>query len=308
MLRHRPPKQLQRPRPKLLRDPDDLHLYAARGDPPESAWPGRKVDETDVKRACGEPRDWFRAGHRLEAHKRVWAEFYDAREKRRRFDRGFQWSQVLILGDFGAGKTTLAALMAYQYFRLGHPVFSNASLLFGWRLERERMYTAMGFMPANSVLLIDESSAALSSYMGGGVGVSSFVEMNLNTRKRNCKVFYMSAMDRKIAFDIRHDCTHVWLPVSKDKIDTSEVAVTHTGKRPPPHSDRNNFRMAWHVWEGLSVQKGQHHRGQGRRGWVRSARLHEVHRGRERQERLSAQRHVRAGGRRRGQGWPTPTW
>ena len=36
--------------------------------------------------AAGDPRDWFRYGHRLRAYERAWAEFMDAR--RRRFDTG----------------------------------------------------------------------------------------------------------------------------------------------------------------------------------------------------------------------------
>ena len=51
------------------------------------------------------------------------------------------WDQILVLGDYGAGKTTTAIKMAYLFYRLGHPVFSNASCLFGWHLEREEMYT-----------------------------------------------------------------------------------------------------------------------------------------------------------------------
>ena len=38
--------------------------------------------------AAGDPRDWFRYGHRLRAYERAWAEFMDAR-RRRRFDTGF---------------------------------------------------------------------------------------------------------------------------------------------------------------------------------------------------------------------------
>ena len=51
-------------------------------------------------------------------------------------------------------------------------------------------------MPANSVLLIDESSAALASRVGHGVSVSSFVEMNLKNTASHCVVVYMSAQDR----------------------------------------------------------------------------------------------------------------
>ena len=67
-------------------------------------------------------------------------------------------------------------------------MFSNASCLFGWHLEHEQMYTAMGFMPKNSLLLIDEGSAHLSSRLGSGVAITSFSEMKLNSRKANAQV------------------------------------------------------------------------------------------------------------------------
>ena len=92
-------------------------------------------------------------------NEQAWYEFMDAR-RRRRFDTGFNWNQILVLGDYGAGKTSLAIKMARHWFGLGHAVFSNASCLFGWHLDHEEMYTAMGFMPANSVLRIDESSCS----------------------------------------------------------------------------------------------------------------------------------------------------
>ena len=105
----------------------------------------------------------------------AWAEFIDARRRRKSLFPGFRWNQILIIGEFGAGKTALATFMARHYFGLGHPVFSNAGLLFGWRLNRETVYTSMGRVPRNSVIVIDESSAALSSRMGAGVSVDTFV-------------------------------------------------------------------------------------------------------------------------------------
>ena len=76
------------------------------------------------------------------------------------------------------------------------------------------MYTALLFVPKNSVLLFDESSAHLSSRVGHGVAVSSFAESNLNTRKKNCIMVYMSAHDWEIAPAIRRNCREVWMPVS----------------------------------------------------------------------------------------------
>ena len=236
----------------VLRDPPEVKRFAKRGDPPIDRWPGRIVTSQDLMAASGDPRDWFRYGHRLKAYEQAWMEFADARRRRRNFTSGFEWNQILVLGDFGSGKTTLAIHLARHFFGLGHPVFSNASCLFGWHLEHEEMYTAMGFMPANSVLLIDESSAALASRVGHGVAVSSFVEMNLNTRKRNCVVVYMTAQDWEIAPSIRRSCKEVWMPVAKDDMD---LEAGMPGRSIEPANNPDNFRLAWHVWDDYPYRK-----------------------------------------------------
>ena len=237
---------------QTLRDPPDLQQYAARGDPPVEEWPGRLVTTQDLQMAHGDPRDWFRYGHRLQAYEESWREFVDARRKRRNFMAGFSWNQILVIGDYGAKKTTLAVHLARHYFGLGHAVFSNASCLFGFRLEREQMYTALGSMPKNSVLLIDESSAALASGVGHGVAVSSFGEMNLNIRKQNCIVVYMSAQDWMIAPVIRRDCKEVWMPVKDDDLDIDDDGMPSSRRA---CDDPNNFRMAWHVWDDYPYRK-----------------------------------------------------
>ena len=236
----------------VLRDPAEVKQYARRGDPPIARWPGRVVTRRDLMAASGDPRDWFRYGHRLNAYEDAWMEFVDARRRRRNFTSGFEWNQILVLGDYGSGKTTLAIHMARHFFGLGHPVFSNASCLFGWHLEHEEMYTAMGFMPKNSVLLIDESSAALASRVGHGVAVSSFAEMNLNTRKQNCVVIYMSAQDWEISTAIRRSCKEVWMPVGKDNLGIETGALSSPIA---PANDPDNFRLAWHVWDDYPYRK-----------------------------------------------------
>ena len=176
----------------LLHDPPEVRQFAQRGDPPVAEWPGRVITREDLMAASGDKRDWFRYGHRLKAYDRAWREFIDARRRRRNFMAGFDWNQILILGEYGSGKTSLGIKIARHFFGLGHPAFSNSSCLFGSHLELNEMYTVMGFMPKSSVLLIDESSASLASRVGHNVAVSSFSEMNLNTRKQNCLVVYMT--------------------------------------------------------------------------------------------------------------------
>ena len=211
------------------------------------------MGEVDIMKASGDQRDWFRYHHRIVAAERAWDDFSSARKRREdNVKSGFDWNQILVLGDYGAKKTTAAIHLARHYFGQGHAVFSNASCLFGWRLEREQMYTAIGFMPKNSVLLIDESSAALSSRVGHGIAVSSFGEMNLNVRKQNCIVMYVSAQDWQIAPTIRRDCKEVWMPVKGDELEIVDAA---TSRQLAPANDANNFRMAWHVWDDYPYRK-----------------------------------------------------
>ena len=111
----------------------------------------------------------------------------------------------------------------------------------------------MGFMPKFSVLLIDEGSAALASRVAHGVSVSTFSEMNLNTRKNGCFVIYMTAHDWEMAASIRQHCKEVWKPLPGDL-----VTVEHPGAtgRLHPATDPDNFTVAWDVWSDHPYQKG----------------------------------------------------
>ena len=84
---------------RLGRVPAKLAGKADRGDPLMEDWPGVKVTPENVMQATGDPRDWFHFYHRLDAYLEAWAEFYDARAKRRDFFAGFDWNQILILGE-----------------------------------------------------------------------------------------------------------------------------------------------------------------------------------------------------------------
>ena len=71
--------------------------------------------------SCGDPRDWFRYGWRLEAYQRHWMEWGDARARRRDMSAGYEWDQILIIGPYGAGKTTLGIHEALKWFRKDTP-------------------------------------------------------------------------------------------------------------------------------------------------------------------------------------------
>ena len=239
-------------------DPPELVQYAARGDLPMSVWPGEWKTKYDVMRACGDPRDWFRFWWRYNAYCEAWANFLDARRRRRNLFSGFDWNQVLIIGPFGAKKSTLMVYKAKLANDVGHAAFSNASLLFGWGLGHVEMYTAMGFMPKCSVLPIDESAASLSSRLGHGVAISTFIEMSLNTRKKNAQVALCGARDWDVAASVRRGCKEVWRPVDKDSLQferreyPDDRLVQASGD---PASDPSNFIIAWDVWDDFPYEK-----------------------------------------------------
>ena len=116
---------------QLLYDPVDLSNYAKRGDPPIEEWPGIPVGRERIMASAGDPRDWFRYGHRLKAAEKAWAEWADARNRRRDFTSGYTWNQILILGDYGSGKTTLGTQGAYPTST--SRVYLLACVSIGWR-------------------------------------------------------------------------------------------------------------------------------------------------------------------------------
>ena len=241
---------------KMLVDPPELKQFQKRGEPPMSAWPGHWIDKQRIMESCGDDRDWFRFMHKYNAYEQVVKEFFWSRHHRKSIRGDFSWNQVLIMGDYGVGKTTLGAKIALEMFRLGHPVFSNASILFGWHLEGEELYTALGSMPKNAFLLVDEGSAALSGRMGHGVSVATFVEMNLNSRKRNAFLMYMTAQDWELAASVRRGCKEVWRPKAKDRmVILDDEDADWSAERRPPHSDPDNFRLAWDVWDDFPYRK-----------------------------------------------------
>ena len=238
---------------RMLKDPPDLWQHAKHVDPPVGLWPGEPIGRQRLKESWGDEREWFRYGHRLGAAERMWVQWARARVRRRNLSAGWSWNQVLIVGEYGASKTTLGNYLALNDAERGHPLFFNADLLWGWELQGRAAYTAMSLMPKYSWLLWDEASSALPSRLNSGVFVTIAGDNNLNTRKIGARVAYMSAQDREVAPKIRQECYQVMLPVKVEGV----VAPTSGGedRRPSPANDPDNFRLIWHVWSGFPFKR-----------------------------------------------------
>ena len=105
------------------------------------------------------------------------------------------------------------------------------------------MDAALGLMPKHAVLLIDESSAALSSRMGAGVAASSCGEMTTTAGSGTAKVFSMFAQDWEIAPAIRRETRQAGMPVPREKltIDGGYAGITLRN----PAEDPDTCRIAW---------------------------------------------------------------
>ena len=235
----------------LLYEPPGLDL--GEHDPPMEAWPGRMRDVTDVIKASGHVKDYFRFSHRWLSQEKWWIKFFQARDRRpiETYHTDFSWNQILIFGEYGGGKTTLANKVAYRYGELGHAVFSNTSTLIGWHLEGIQMFTSIPLMPYASVLIIDEGSAWLASRASGTVAVGAFIIASLNIRKKNILMIIVSAQDHNIAPGVRDYCVEAWRPLP--------VEVESSTPKPrglPAHSDPDNFVSAWEIWLDYPYRRG----------------------------------------------------
>ena len=120
------------------------------GDAPEHRWPGREVDEEDVARSAGDPRDWFTAAERLQAH--IEAKF-GYRKAAGEDDPDWEPALILFCGDMGSGVSACIAHEAATWFKRGHPFFHYGDFNFGWRLGLDIHHTA-AHMPIGSVVAL----------------------------------------------------------------------------------------------------------------------------------------------------------
>ena len=235
--------------------------FMGRQDPPESDWAGRWVTEEDVNMACGDERDWFTYEMRLRAFRQGWARYTKARAKRRKMASKFKFAQIMLIGDMGASKTTMAAWESYKWHQRGHVVFHNGPFLFGRMVEGAGIYEIVDQVPRNSVIAIDEAHTGLESGMSMSSGVRSFTILCAGLRKKNCRLILMTAMAVMVSRKIRDMTSEVWRP-NKPNVQSADFGYK---SELPGHSDPKNFIFCWDVWhdfpfrgEDLTSSKGRH--------------------------------------------------
>ncbi len=197
--------------------------------------------------SSGDERDWFSFRMRLTAHVRAMKLFRQARRRRRKLSSGFDFAQIMWVGDMGTSKSVSAAEEAFVWFQRGHPFFHNGGFNFGRLVEGSDIYEVIANVPMYSVVGIDEAHTGLEAGMAMSSGVRGFAILCAGLRKKGCKLLLMSAMARMIVRIVREMTSEVRRPF---KVEVSEQ--DHGYKIDyPPHSDPANFILAWEQWENF---------------------------------------------------------
>ena len=223
-------------------------LEKGRADPPESEWPGRWVDVRDVAASAGDGRDWFSFEMRLKAHVRAMKLFRRARRyrlpRKRGLSPGFDFAQIMWVGDMGASKSVSAMEEAFFWFQRGHPFFHNGGFNIGRVIEGADIYEIISRIPMYSVVAIDEAHTGLESGMAMSTGVRSFAILGAGLRKKGCKLLLMSAMARMIVRIVREMTSEVRRPFK-----VNAAPVDHGFQVDyKPRNDPRNFVLAWDLW------------------------------------------------------------
>ena len=229
-----------------------------RADPPESQWAGRWINEEDVALSSGDDRDWFTVDQRLATFHEGVQRYQTARRRRRKLSSGFDFAQVMFVGDMGAKKSVAMGHEAYKWFQRGHPFFHNGGYNFGRLVEGAEMYELVDRVPRNAVIGIDEAHTGLESGMAMATGVRAFAILGAGLRKKNCKLLMASAMAKMVVRTVREMTSEVRRPLQVG------VSVRDHGYSLdyPQHSNPVNFVLLWQVWldfpfRGVDLTEGK---------------------------------------------------
>ena len=229
-----------------------------RADPPESQWAGRWINEEDVALSFGDDRDWFSLEQRMATFHEGVQRYQTARRRRRKLSSGFDFAQVMFVGDMGAKKSVAMGHEAYKWFQRGHPFFHNGGYNFGRLVEGAEMYELVDRVPRNALIAIDEAHTGLESGMAMATGVRAFAILGAGLRKKNCKLFLATAMAKMVVRTVREMTSEVRQPLKVG------ITVQDHGYPLdyPQHSNPLNFVLVWQVWlnfpfRGVDLTEGK---------------------------------------------------
>ena len=247
---------------------DPPNLSFGLGIPPIDEWPGTPVTEEAVRAACGDGRDYFRYWHRILRHLEAWDGFWTARERRSEqwyYDH-CDWNQRLIMGIWGGGKSTIMFCHALGRFKKhGIPAFHNGGPLFGWFMEGDEIFTAMGAIPPCSTLNTDEAHMVAARRLGAMTSVGVMKDLGANIRRKVCEWDLATGHYKDVHPQILEDCIECLEAIKV------EAEADHGSAAVMPWNDPAKFTIGWKHWGNAPFKNSEwRHEGLGdkyKMGW-----------------------------------------
>lgn len=160
---------------------------------------GVKMTEDFARMAHGGDKDSYSLDARLNAYREV-ERIHLANVNKRRA-RGHE--VFFISGDMGTGKTLLATVMLLPAYLAGAEVYSTTSLLFGYRVDPELVFTFAEFLPPGSYLFIDEAHVYADRYGENSIRQRTLSSSVTMLRKRGIRMILASANEPQVAGSLK---------------------------------------------------------------------------------------------------------
>ena len=128
------------------------------------------------------------------------------------------WSQInLISGIRGAGKSLLAAFVAWYFYLRGHQVFSNIGLRFGHILEGPSIY-GLARLDRNSVIVLDEAHTIFDKWAQMTARQRLATGGLANFRKRMLSLILPSSQESNFGINLMSELAYIWYPMQKKPV------------------------------------------------------------------------------------------
>ena len=248
----------------MFEDPPEIKAQG--GIMPIAEWPGRRMVIDDVIKAAqnGYGRDWFRFWHRYILFQEVWEDggvWDQAREGKpdEYYFDVFHWSQTLVFGDYGAGKSTFFASRANYWAQRGIPVFHNGLYLGGYIFEGADSFVMMKAMPKCSVLGHDEASGTAGKNFHQTVALQLLMALGVNIRKLDVDWYLIGKKWKSLPPELLEDCEHA-IEVLK-----TDVRVENAPDGLEEWNNPANFQLRWQGWNDNPYKRMQERKKDRRR-------------------------------------------
>ena len=176
----------------------------------------RKITEEDIEQLPQHVGDTISKDYRMDLHREA-AALHDE-NKNATDDPGF--SNQLISGPKGVGKSNIMSCMGLDYFIRGFEVVSNMSLLYGWHIESAvDIMTFARVLPGRIVLVLDEIHLLLSRFRQSSTGQIEFIGGGIaSLRKNRQHLLSGTSLEEEVAHNFIRELDYVYYPKRRKRI------------------------------------------------------------------------------------------